>query len=105
MNSLLLSVIIGLVAGLIDIIPMILQKIPRYSIVAAFLFFFFISIVILHVDIPYIPWWLEGGLISLALMTPVLIHVGVTDKKPVPIITINTIVLGTLIAIAGHYLR
>jgi hypothetical protein len=32
-----------------------------------------------------------------------LIHVGATDKKPLPIITVNAIVLGTLIGLAGHY--
>lgn len=96
MNTLILSAIIGLIIGIIDIIPMIIQKLPRYSTIAAFLFFFFITIVIFHTDIPYLSWWLEGGLISIAMMSPVLIHVGATDKKPLPIITINAIVLGTL---------
>jgi hypothetical protein len=38
-------------------------------------------------------------------MVPVLIHVGHTNKKPLPIITANTIIIGTLIGIAGHFLR
>lgn len=104
MNTLLLSILVGLIIGIIDIIPMIIQKLPRYSIIAAFLFFFFISIILFHTDIPYIPWWLEGALISIAMMSPVLIHVGVTDKKPTPIIVINTIILGTLISVAKYYL-
>lgn len=61
MDKLVFSVIIGLVAGIIDIIPMIVQKLPRYSTVAAFFHYFFVSIVILNVDIPHISWWLEGG--------------------------------------------
>lgn len=104
MNTLLLSIIVGLVIGLIDIIPMIVQKLPRYSITAAFLFFFFISIILFHTDIPYIPWWLEGALVSIAMMSPILIHVWATDKKPIPIITVNTLVLGTLISVAKYYL-
>ena len=36
MDKLLFSAIIGLVAGVIDIIPMVMQKLPRYSIVSAF---------------------------------------------------------------------
>ena len=32
MDKLLFSAIIGLIAGVIDIIPMIMQKLPRYSI-------------------------------------------------------------------------
>jgi hypothetical protein len=105
MDALLLSVIIGIAAGIIDITPMIIQKLPKHSTVASFVYFFFISIVIVNIDLPHIPWWLEGGLISFALMIPVLIHVGHTDKKPLPIIAANTIIIGTLIGIAGHFLK
>lgn len=105
MNSLLLSLCIGIVAGIVDIIPMLKQRLPRYSIAAAFLFFLFISVIIAHCDIPCLPWWSEGGLIALAMMIPVLVHVAATDKKPVPIIIVNTLVLGTLISLASHFLR
>ncbi|MDR1200153.1 MAG: hypothetical protein LBL58_00800 [Tannerellaceae bacterium] len=105
MDVLLLSVIIGIVAGIIDIIPMIIQKLPKYSTIAAFVYFFFISIIIVNIDLPHIPWWLEGGFISFALMIPILIHVGHTDKKPLPIITVNAIIIGTFIGIAGHFLK
>jgi uncharacterized membrane protein len=104
MDKLLLSVLIGITAGIIDIIPMIIQKLPKFSTCASFIYFFFISIIIVNTDLPHIVWWLEGGLISLALMIPILIHVDASDKKPLPIITTNAIVLGTLIGIAGHYL-
>lgn len=104
MDKLLFSVIIGLVVGIIDIIPMIIMKLPRYSTIASFFHFFFVSIVILNVDIPYIPWWLEGGIVGLVLMIPMLIHVGHSDKKPLPIIAFNAVFFGTLVGIAGHYL-
>jgi hypothetical protein len=103
MDKLLLSIIIGLVAGIVDAIPMIVQKLPRYSTVSAFFHYFFVSIVILNIDLPHIAWWLEGGLISFALMIPMMIHVGHTDKKPLPIIAANAIVIGTLVGLAGHY--
>jgi hypothetical protein len=105
MDILLLSAMIGVVAGIIDITPMIVQKLPKYSIVSAFIYYFFISIIIVNIDLPYLPWWLEGGLISFALMVPMLIHIGHTDKKPLPIITVNTIIIGTLVGIAGHFLK
>jgi hypothetical protein len=47
---------------------------------------------------------LEGGLISFALMIPMLLHVGHTDRKPLPVITANSIIIGTLVGIAGHFL-
>ena len=86
MDKLLFSAIIGLVAGVIDIIPMVMQKLPRYSIVSAFFHYFFVSIIILNVDIPHILWWLEGGVVGLALTIPMLIQVGHSDKKSLPII-------------------
>jgi len=104
MDKLLLSVIIGLVAGIVDIIPMMVQKLPRYSTVSAFIYYFFISIIIVNIDLPHIAWWLEGGFISFALMVPMLIHIGHTDKKPLPVITANSIIIGTLVGVAGHFL-
>ena len=104
MDKLLLSAIIGLVAGIIAAIPMIIKKIPKYSTIATLFFYFFISIIIVNIDLPYMPWWLQGGMISLAMMTPIMIHVGHTDKKPLPIIATNSIIIGTLISIAGYFL-
>ena len=103
MDKLFFSAIIGLVAGGIDIIPMIMQKLPRYSTVSAFFHYFFVSIIILNVDIPHILWWLEGGVVGLALTIPML-QVGHSDKKSLPIIAFNAILLGTLVGLAGHYI-
>ena len=106
MDKLIFSAIIGLVAGVIDIIPMIMQKLPlpHYSTVSAFFHYFFVSIIILNVDIPHIPWWLEGGVVGLALTIPMLIQVGHSDKKSLPIIAFNAVILGTLVGLAGHYI-
>ncbi len=87
MDKLFFSAIIGLVAGVIDIIPMIMQKLPRYSTVSAFFHYFFVSIIILN-----------------ALTIPMLIQVGHSDKKSLPIIAFNAILLGTLVGLAGHYI-
>lgn len=105
MNTLLLSTLVGIVVGAIDIVPMIIQKLPRYSIVSAFIHYFFVSIVIMNINVPYIPWWLEGGVVGLALMIPMLIHVAHADKKPLPFIAANAVVLGTAVGIVAHYTR
>lgn len=104
MDKLVFSVIVGLVAGAIDIIPMIIQKLPRHSTVSAFFHHLFVSIIILNVDIPHIVWWLEGGIVGLALTIPMLIQIGNSDRKSLPIITFNAVLLGTLVSLAGHYL-
>lgn len=105
MNTLLLSLIIGITAGIVDIIPMIIQKLDKRSIASAFLQYFFISIIIVHINLPYVAWWLQGSLISLALTIPIVIIISAVDKKSVPIILTNSVVLGVLIGIAAHFLK
>lgn len=104
MDKLSLAIILGLILGMIDIIPMMIKRLPKYSTISAFIHYFVVTIVIVLIDIPYIPWWLKGGLLGLALMLPMLIHVGHTDKKPLPIITANAIILGSIAGIASHFL-
>ena len=96
---------IGLGAGIADIVPMIAQKLPAHSTVSVFLHYFFVSIVIVNMDLPHIPWWIEGGVVGLALTIPMPIQVGHADLKPLPVIEANAVVLGTLVGIAGHLLR
>jgi hypothetical protein len=104
MDTLLLSAIIGVVAGIIDIVPMIIQKLDKRASISAFLQYFFVSIIIVNIDLPHVVWWLQGGLISMAFALPVVVIVSMQDKKAVPIILTMAAILGTLIGIAGHYL-
>jgi hypothetical protein len=104
-NTLLLSAIIGIVAGVIDIIPMIIQKLDKRATISAFLQYFFVSIIIVNIDLPHVVWWLQGGLISVALALPIVVLVSAEDKKAVPIILTMAAILGTLIGIAGYYLK
>jgi len=105
MDTLLLSAIIGVFAGIIDIIPMIIQKLDKRASISAFLQYFFVSIIIVNIDLPHITWWLQGGLISVSFALPVVFIVSSQDKKAVPIILTMAAILGTLIGIAGHYLK
>ncbi|MDR2945331.1 MAG: hypothetical protein LBV79_01095 [Candidatus Adiutrix sp.] len=104
MSTLTLSVLAGLGIGVVDILPMLKQKLPRYTIVAAFIHYFVMTVVIFHTRIPGLPWWLQGGVLGLALMLPMLIHVGHDDKKPLPIITANAVILGSLAGVLAHWL-
>ena len=103
MNIFVLSILIGLAAGIIDILPMIIKKLDKRASISAFLQCLFLGIIIVNIDLPYIIWWLEGGLISLAFTLPIVLIVSKEDKKSVPIIMVNSIILGTLIGIAGHF--
>jgi len=104
MDTLLLSAIIGVVAGTIDIIPMVIQKLDKRATISAFLQYFFVSIIIVNINLPHIVWWLQGGLISVALALPVVVLFSAQDRKAVPIVLTMAAILGTLIGIAGYYL-
>jgi hypothetical protein len=102
MNTILISIAIGIAAGLLDILPMVLQKQEKSAIISAFLQYFFVAILIVNTNLFGLPWWLQGGLIALAMALPVVIIVAEKDKKAAPIICGMAVVLGTLISIAGH---
>jgi hypothetical protein len=104
MDTLLLSVIIGIVAGVIDIIPMVIQKLDKRATISAFLQYFFVSIIIVNIDLPHIAWWLQGGLISVALALPVVCIVSMQDRKAVPIILSMAAILCTMISVAKYFL-
>jgi len=105
MKTLWVSMAIGLVAGLIDIAPMVAQKMDHRAIYSAFLQYFFVSIIIVNIDLPGIVWWLQGSLIALALAVPIIIIVSVSDKKAIPIIAAMSVVLGACIGLAGYFFR
>lgn len=104
MDKLFLSILLGLIIAIIDVIPMIIMKLPKYSTVSAFIHYFVATIVIVNIDIPQLPWWLEGGVLGFALMLPMLIHVGHSDKKALPVISANAIILGSVAEIVSHFI-
>ena len=103
MDKVLLTLLIGTIAGIIDIAPMIKMKIDKYATWSAFVFYFIMPFVIFNLDINIV-WWLKGGLICLVMEIPILILVAKEDKKGIMPIGIMAIVLGTLIGVAGHLL-
>jgi hypothetical protein len=104
MKSLTISIAIGVAAGLIDIAPMVAQKMDKRATVSAFLQYFFVSIVIVHISIPGVVWWLQGSLVALALAIPIIVIVSGNDKKAIPIIASMSVVLGAGIGLAAHLL-
>lgn len=105
MKTVLVSVAIGVAAGVIDIVPMIIQKLEKRAIVSAFLQYFFVSIIIVNIDLFGIVWWLQGGVISFALALPVIVIVSGKEKNAIPAIAGMSVILGTMIGCAGHFLK
>lgn len=101
---------IGVVAGLLDILPMLKEAktkppIYRYSILSVFATWILLGLVI-----PFITWdvqpWLKGFIVGFAGMTPTMIHAyGRVQSFPIALrILVHGGVLGTLVSVASDVL-
>ncbi|MFR6634536.1 MAG: hypothetical protein ACLUQ6_06235 [Alistipes onderdonkii] len=72
MDHFTLSLAVGAVAGTLDIIPMIFQRLPLRSCLSAFFIYFFAAVIVFYSNLPYLPWWADGMAVTLMLMLPVL---------------------------------
>ncbi|MFH2142483.1 MAG: hypothetical protein ABIJ97_08685 [Bacteroidota bacterium] len=100
MNDLFIALIIGIAAGVIDVTPMIIQKLDKTANWSAFVHW-----VVLGLIIPFVKWdiqpWLKGLIIGELATVPVMIIVAAKDKKAIIPIIIFSAILGIGVAIAG----
>ncbi len=100
MNNILIAIIIGLIAGLIDVIPMIIQKLDKSSSISAFIHYFALGLIIPFVDWDLTPW-IKGILIAFLTSIPFMVLVFPKDKKAIIPMIIFSLILGAGIGIAG----
>lgn len=100
MENILIAIIIGVIAGLIDALPMFIQKLDKVSCWSAFVHYFVLGLII-----PFVGWemlpWLKGIIISVLLGLPVMIIVYPKEKKAIIPMLVFAIVLGAGIGWAG----
>ena len=101
----LLTLLIGIGAGVIDVLPMIKMKVDKYSCISAFVYYLIVPFVIFGINWFGNLWWLKGGVIALLMAIPVIILVAKEDKKSPVAMTIMSIVLGSIIGVLGHFLK
>ena len=65
MDHFTLALMTGAVAGALDIIPMIAQKLSFRSCLSAFLQYFFAGPIVFYSNLPYLPWWADGMAVTL----------------------------------------
>ncbi len=98
-----LTLLIGIVAGVIDILPMVKMKVDKYSCLSAFVYYLIVPFVIFGINWFGNLWWLRGGVVAILMAIPVIILVAKEDKKSPIAMTIMSIVLGTIIGLVGHF--
>lgn len=100
MTEILIALTIGVVAGIIDVIPMVIQKLDKSAIWSAFIHW-----VVLGLIIPFVAWdiqpWLKGLIIGELTAIPIMIIVFPKDKTALIPMSIFSAVLGIVVAIAG----
>ena len=101
MKEIFIALSLGIVAGIIDIIPMIMQKLDKYANASAFTHW-----VALGLIIPFVSWdiapWLKGFIIAELSAIPLLYLIVPKDKKALLPILVMSAVLGIGIAILGE---
>ena len=100
MNNILIALTIGIIAGIIDVVPMIIKKLDKVSNLSAFAHW-----VILGLIIPFVDWniepWLKGLILGELSAIPIMIMVYPKDKKALIPMIIFSAILGVGVAIAG----
>ncbi len=96
-----IALAIGIVAGIIDIIPMLFQRLDKSANLSAFSHW-----VVLGLIIPFVSWnietWVRGLIISEISAIPILFLVAAKDKKSILPIIVMSAILGIAVAIAGE---
>ena len=103
--NILLTLLIGVIAGVIDILPMLKMKVDKYSCISAFAYYVIVPFVIYGINWFENIWWLKGGIVAILMALPVIILVAKEDKKSPIAMTIMSILLGSMIGVVGHFLN
>jgi hypothetical protein len=93
MNGLIISLIIGLIAAIIDIIPMVIKKLGKIAIISAFSAWTILGVFIPRIELLPISW-LNGIIVALLFNFPTMCLIYRTEKRGVVPVIITTIVLG-----------
>lgn len=99
MRKLFITLIIGVIAGIIDIVPMFIQKLDRYSIISAFLQWVIVAFIITHIQFG-VGGWLKGLIIAVLMALPIVVLLMKADAKSVIPILVMSVILGSFVGFA-----
>ena len=94
MNSFLISLLIGLIAAVIDTAPMVIRKMDKYAVLSAFFTWIILGIFIPRINLVPIHF-LNGIIVAILFVLPILVLIFKSVPKSVPIVVATTIVLGS----------
>jgi hypothetical protein len=103
MKIFIISLGIGLVAGAIDIMPMIKQKINPYSIAAIFVQWLWLGLLLPYINLG-INMFLEGLVLGILAMLPFFLQVLFRNKKAAPKMLVFAGIMGIAMNVVFEYL-
>ncbi len=96
MSPIVTGILLGIVAGIIDVIPMIIKKLTWDASISAFAMWVVVGFFIAAIDLNIQPM-VEGILIALLTLLPCAILIGWKEPKSLITIVSITVVLGGLL--------
>jgi len=99
MKPVIIGILLGIVAGIIDVIPMVIKKLSWDANLSAFAMWIAAGFFIAAVNLNIHPI-LEGIMVSLITLVPCAILIGWKEPKSLIPILVMTIVLGGLLGFA-----
>jgi hypothetical protein len=93
MKNYFISLAIGLIAGIMDITPMIIKKMDKLFIISAFFVWIVLGLFIPKINFVSISF-LNGIIVSILFVLPVAFLIYKLDPSGLPIVIVTTIILG-----------
>jgi hypothetical protein len=101
MQKLFIALSIGLAAGILDVIPMLLKKAPLNAWLVPMVHWVIVGVLIAYVKMP-LPNWATALIVALLTTLPTLITYSQTKPQSVLPIAIVSIVFGAIIGVANQ---
>lgn len=103
MNKTLKGILFGALAGVVDVTPMILQKLSWDANISAFSMWVIIGFLLTRVEIN-VPGYLKGIIVSFLVLIPTAVIIGWQEPLSLIPISVMTIILGSVLGIVNQKL-
>lgn len=104
--ELLFTILIGIVIGALDALPMFIKKMDSTNCWSAFIQYVVVTFIIFNTNLPQlnINEYVVGPIVSILMCLPIVIMISRNEKKAVPIVLVNSVILGLIISVIKHFL-
>ena len=103
--ELVFTIFVGVVIGAVDALPMFLKKMDKANCWSAFVQYVVVTFIIFNTKLPQLNVndFLAGSIVSVLMALPMVVMIAKNEKKAVPIVLVNAVVLGLIIAVIKHF--